>query len=214
VIGIVGGTGPEGIGLALRLAQAGERIIIGSRSEARGRAAADKIKACLPQADVRGAENAQAARESDVVIVTVPYEGHRETLELLRDHVAGKVVIDATVPLVLERRRVSVLPVDEGSVAQQAQGLLPQARVVAAFQTIPAAALADLESPIDADVVVCGDDPDAKQTAMVLAEKISGVRALDGGGLSNARFLEETTAIIITINRIYKTESSIRFTGI
>ncbi len=214
MIGIVGGTGPEGIGLALRLAQAGERIIIGSRSEARGRAAADKIKARLPQADVRGAENAQAAREADLIIVTVPYEGHRETLELLRDHVAGKVVIDATVPLILERRRVSVLPVEEGSAAQQAQALLPQARVVAAFQTIPAAALADLETPIDADVVVCGDDSDAKQTAMVLAEKISGVRALDGGGLSNAHFLEETTAIIITINRIYKTESSIRFTGI
>ncbi len=214
MIGIVGGTGPEGKGLALRLAQAGERIIIGSRNEARGRAAADKIKARLPQADVRGAENAQAARESDVIIVTVPYEGHRETLELLRDHVAGKVVIDATAPLNLERRQVSVLPVKEGSAAQQAQALLPQARVVAAFQTVPAAALADLETPIDADVVVCGDDPEAKQTAMVLAEKIRGVRALDGGGLANARFLEETTAIIITINRIYKTESSIRFTGI
>jgi hypothetical protein len=214
VIGIVGGTGPEGIGLALRLAQAGERIIIGSRSEARGRAAAGKIKARLPQADVRGAENAQAAREADLVIVTVPYEGHRETLAPLRDHLAGKVVIDATVPLVLERRRVTVLPVEEGSAAQQAQAVLAQARVVAAFQTIPAAALIDLETLIDADVVVCGDDADAKKTAMVLAEKISGVRALDGGGLSNARFLEETTAIIITINRIYKTESSIRFTGI
>ena len=214
MIALIGGTGPEGMGLALRLAHAGERIVIGSRSETRAREVVDKINARLPHADVRGAENAVAAREADVIIVTLPYEGHRETLESLRDHIAAKVVIDAVVPLDLGRSRVSVLPVEEGSAAQQAQRLLPRARVVAAFQHINADRLADLDVPLDADVVVCGDDPDAKRTAMALAEKIGGVRALDGGGLANARYLEQTTALLVILNRIYKARSSVRFTGI
>ena len=214
MIALIGGTGPEGMGLALRLAQAGERIIIGSRSEARARAAADKISARLPEADVRGAENVTAAREAEVIIVTVPYEAHKETLESLRDHIAAKVVIDAVVPLELERGRVSVLPVDEGSAAQQAQRLLPQARVAAAFQHINAERLADLDASLDADVVVCSDDPDAKRTAMALAEKLKGVRALDGGGLANARYLEEITALLVTLSRIYKARAGVRFTGI
>jgi len=214
VIALIGGTGPEGMGLALRLAQAGERIIIGSRSEARARAAADKIRARLPHADIRGAENVTAAREAEVIIVTVPYEAHKETLESLRDHIAAKVVIDAVVPLELERGRVSVLPVDEGSAAQQAQRLLPQARVAAAFQHINAERLADLDASLDADVVVCSDDPDAKRTAMALAEKLKGVRALDGGGLANARYLEEITALLVTLSRIYKARAGVRFTGI
>jgi NADPH-dependent F420 reductase len=214
VIALIGGTGSEGMGLALRLAQAGERIVIGSRSETRARVVADKIKARLPQADVRGAENAAAAREADVIIVTVPYEGQKETLQLLRDHIAAKVVIDAVVPLDFRRSRVSVLPVEEGSAAQQAQKLLPRARVCAAFQHINAERLADLDAFLDADVVVCGDDPDAKRTAMALAEKIGGVRALDGGGLANARYLEQTTALLVVLNRIHKARSSVRFTGI
>jgi NADPH-dependent F420 reductase len=214
VIAIIGGTGPEGVGLALRLALAGERIIIGSRSEVRGRAAADKIRARLPQADVRGAENAAAAREADVIIVTVPYDGHKETLELLRDHIAAKIVIDAVVPLDLGRSLVSVLPLEEGSVAQQAQSVLPQARVAAGFQHINAERLADLDAPLDADVVVCSDDSDAKRTAMALAEKMKGVRALDGGGLTNARYLEETTALLVTLSRIYNARVGVRFTGI
>ena len=214
MIALIGGTGPEGIGLALRLAQAGERIIIGSRSEARARAAADKIRARLPQADVRGAENAAAAQEADVIIVTVPCEGQEETLELLRDHIAAKVVIDTVVPLDLGRSRVSVLPVEEGSAAQQAQRLLPRARVAAAFQHINAERLADLDAPLDADVVVCSDDPDAKRTAMALAEKMKGVRALDGGGLANARYLEEMTALLVTLSRIYNARAGVRFTGI
>jgi len=196
------------------LAQAGERIIIGSRSEARARAAADKIRARLPQADVRGAENAAAAQEADVIIVTVPCEGQEETLELLRDHIAAKVVIDTVVPLDLGRSRVSVLPVEEGSAAQQAQRLLPRARVAAAFQHINAERLADLDAPLDADVVVCSDDPDAKRTAMALAEKMKGVRALDGGGLANARYLEEMTALLVTLSRIYNARAGVRFTGI
>jgi 8-hydroxy-5-deazaflavin:NADPH oxidoreductase len=214
VIALIGGTGPEGMGLALRLAQAGERIIIGSRSEARARAAADTIRVRLPQADVRGAENAAAAREADVIIVTVPYEGQKETLELLRDHIAAKVVIDAVVPLDLGRSRVSVLPVEEGSAAQQAQRLLPRARVAAAFQHINAERLADLHAPLDADVVVCSDDPDAKRTAMALAEKMKGVRALDGGGLANARYLEEMTVLLVTLSRVYNARAGVRFTGI
>lgn len=214
MIALIGGTGPEGMGLALRLAQAGERIVIGSRSEARARAVADKIRARLPQADVRGAENAAAAREADVIILTVPYEGHKEMLELLRNHIAAKVVIDAVVPLDLERSHVSVLPVEEGSAAQQAQRLLPQARVAAAFQHINAERLADLDAPLDADVVVCSDDPDAKRTAMALAEKMKGVRALDGGGLANARYLEEMTVLLVTLSRIYNARAGVRFTGI
>ncbi len=214
MIAFIGGTGPEGMGLALRFALAGEQIIIGSRSEARGQAAAAKIKARLPQAEVRGAENAAAIQEADVVIVTIPFEGQRETLESLRDHIGDKVVIDAVVPLSFERGRISALPVKEGSAAQQAQRLLPQARVVAAFQNLSAETLANGDGPLDADVVVCSDDSHAKRTAVALAQKIQGVRALDGGGLANARCLEEITALLLTLNRIYKAQASIRFTGI
>jgi NADPH-dependent F420 reductase len=214
MIAFIGGTGPEGIGLALRLALAGERIIIGSRSEARGQAAAAKIKARLPQADVRGAENAAVVREADVIIVTIPFEGQKETLESLRDYIGDKVVIDAVVPLSFERGRISALPVEEGSAAQQAHRLLPRARVAAAFQNLSAETLANGDTPLDADVVVCSDDSHAKRTATALAQKIRGVRVLDGGGLANARCLEEITALLLTLNRIYKAQASIKFTGI
>lgn len=214
VIALIGGTGPEGRGLALRLAAAGETVIIGSRSAERARAAAERVRAALPHADVRGADNESAARESEILIVTVPYEGQKPTLEALREESRGKTVIITVVPLAVTKAGVVVLHPDEGSAAEQAQALLPESRVAAAFQTVSATQLAALERPVEADVVVCSDDAAARDTAMALAEAIPGVRALDGGPLRNARFLEHMTALLLVLGRRYKAHPSVRFTGI
>lgn len=214
VIAIIGGTGPEGRGLALRLAAAGAMVIIGSRSAERGRAAAEQVRAALPLADVRGADNRSAAREGEILIVTVPYEGQKPTLEALREEARGKVVITTVVPLAVTKSGVAILDVDEGSAAEQAQALLPEAKVAAAFQTVSAAQLAALERPVEADVVVCSDDATARDTAMALAGAIPGVCALDGGPLRNARFLEQMTALLLVLGRRYKAHPSVRFTDI
>lgn len=214
MIALIGGTGPEGIGLALRFAKAGERIVIGSRNEERGRAAAEKVRARLPQADIAGTTNDVAAANGDIIVITIPFDGQRDTLLALRDRIGDKVAIDAVVPLRFEKSAITASHVEEGSAAQQAQALLPQARVAAAFQNLSARRLADLDSPLDADVVVCSDHPDAKQAAMTLAAKIEGVRGLDGGPLANAHYVEEITALLLNLNRTYRTESSVRFTGI
>ncbi|MDI6857775.1 MAG: NADPH-dependent F420 reductase [Dehalococcoidia bacterium] len=214
VIAIIGGTGPEGRGLALRFAAAGESVIIGSRSAERGRAAAQKVRAALPHADVRGADNRSAAREGEIIVVTVPYEGQRPTLEALREESRGKVVITTVVPLAVTKAGVAVLGVDEGSAAEQAQTLLPEAGVAAAFQTVSATQLAALERPVEADVIACSDDAVARDTAIALAEAIPGVRALDGGPLRNARYLEHMTALLLVLGRRYRAHPSVRFTGI
>jgi hypothetical protein len=214
VIALIGGTGPEGRGLALRFAAAGEKVIIGSRNRERGLAAAERVKALLPEGTVRGGDNRFAAQEGDILVVTVPYEGQKPTLEALREESRGKVVVTTVVPLTITRARIAICRVDEGSAAQQAQKALPEARVAAAFQTISAAQLAALDQPVDADVVVCSDDADARNTAMGLAEEIPGVRGLDGGPLENARYIEDMTALLLTLNRRYKAHSSVRFTGI
>jgi hypothetical protein len=214
VIALIGGTGPEGRGLALRFAAAGERVIIGSRTKERGAAAAEQIKALVPEADVRGGDNAFAAQEGQVLVITVPYEGQKPTLEALREDSRGKVVITTVVPLTVMRNEIALKGVDEGSAAEQAQQALPEARVAAAFQTVSAVELASLDQPVNADVVVCSDDADARSTAMELAEEIPGVRALDGGALRNARYLEQMTALLLLLNRRYRAHSSVRFTGI
>lgn len=189
-------------------------MVIGSRSRERGLAAAGQVKSLVPEADVRGGDNAFAAREGRILIITVPYEGQKPTLEALREESRGKIVITTVVPLTLTGTGIAIRPVDEGSAAQQAQDLLPEARVAAAFQAVSAVELAALDQPVDADVVVCSDDADATNTVMALAEEIPGVRALDGGALRNARYLEEMTALLLILNRRYKAHSSVRFRGI
>jgi NADPH-dependent F420 reductase len=214
MIGFLGGTGPEGRGLAMRLAVAGEKVLLGSRDEGRAREAAESLLAHVPPGAVGGAVNADVARQSEVVFVVVPYDAQRNTLESLRNELAGKIVVDVVAPLFFSKGRISAIRVEEGSAAQQAQAILPDSTVIAAFQTISAQDLLVYDSPLDTDVVVCGDDASAKQTIMALADRIAGVRAVDGGGLENARYVEDFTALLLNINRIYKARSKIKIVGI
>ena len=214
MLGFLGGTGPEGRGLALRFALNGEHVLIGSRDEERAKVAAESVALSASEGLVTGALNADVADKADVVLVAVPYAGHKATLSSLSDRLAGKIVVDLVAPLAFEKGRARAIPVEEGSVALQAQAVLPDSTVAAAFQTISAQDLLVPDRRIDSDVVVCADDGEAKRVVMRLAESIREVRAVDGGGLENARYVEDFTALLLNINRIYKAHSSLRIAGI
>ena len=214
IIGVIGGTGPEGRGLALRFALAGERVIIGSRDQRRGVEAAAGIAGLVAAGSVGGASNREAALKADIVLVAVPYGGHRDTLTSLSGELGGKIVVDVVAPLAFSNGQAQAIRVPEGSVALEAQSILPDSRVVAAFQTVSAKELLVPDRSIDSDVVVAADDAVAKRTVMVLAEKITGIRSVDGGGLANARYIEDFTALLLNINRIYKANSMLKIVGI
>ncbi|MBI4299189.1 MAG: NADPH-dependent F420 reductase [Chloroflexi bacterium] len=215
MLGFIGGTGPEGRGLALRFALAGERVLIGSRDESRAKQAVETISNHLPPDSIQGVHNSQAARESSIILITVPFDAQKTTLEGLKGEMAGKIVVDVVAPLTFVRGRAKAVPVEEGSAALQAQKLLPESRIVAAFQNISADDLLIPDKAVECDVVVCSDDSEAKTTIMKLAERIKGVRAVDGGGLENARYVEDFTALLLNINRIYKgRHSMIKIAGI
>jgi NADPH-dependent F420 reductase len=209
-IGILGGTGDQGKGLARRFAMAGHQVIIGSRSAERAQQAADDLGL-----SVRGADNAGAAAESDVVIVAVPWDGHRALLESLRGPLAGKIVIDCVNPLGFDKRGAFALPVEEGSAAEQAAAVLPDSRVVAAFHHVSAKLLLDPEvEEMELDVLVLGDDREATDLVQALAGRIGGMRGVYGGRLRNAHQVEAFTANLISINRRYKAHAGLRVTDV
>ncbi|GII01862.1 NADPH-dependent F420 reductase [Planobispora takensis] len=211
-IGILGGTGDQGKGLARRFALAGHTVLIGSRTEERAREAAESIAGA---GSVRGAANAAVAAEADVVIVAVPWDGHRATLESLRAELAGKIVIDCVNPLGFDKQGAYALPVEEGSAAQQAAAVLPDSRVVGAFHHVSAVLLLDPEvEEVDLDVLVLGDDREATDTVQALASRIAGVRGVYGGRLRNAHQVEALTANLISINRRYKAHAGFRVTDV
>lgn len=218
-IGILGGTGPEGSGLAYRWARAGEEIVIGSRDAQRAVATAAQLGARIGGvAKIEGADNAAAAAQSDVVVLTVPFSGHAALLKQLKNvWKPGTVVIDTTVPLAatLGGASTRMLGVWQGSAAEQAAELLPSGvSLAAAFQNLGAELLAR-EEPVDCDILVCSDDARARQIASELAGKIPGARALNGGKLENARIVESLTALLVGINMRYKVHSAgVRFTGL
>ena len=208
MIAIVGGTGPEGSGLALRWARAGESVIIGSRDGERAKAAASRIvEKAGTMASVEGAENALAVKMCDTVVLTVPFAGQAELLKQLKPSFRpGTVLIDATVPLAaaVGGRATRLLGVWQGSAAEQAQEIVGKNIAVAgAFHSLSATVL-DGEDDVDCDVIVCSDDDNARQVASELAMKIPGVRAIDGGKLENARIVEAMTALLITLNIRHK----------
>jgi hypothetical protein len=214
-LAFVGGTGPEGLGLAMRMAAAGHPVSIGSRSAERGEEAATKIREAVPGATASGAANADAVADADVVFLTFPYNGQQSTLEALKDVLAGKIVCNVVAPLEFQQGIGAVaLDVPGGSAAQEAAEQLPDSRVVSAFQNLAAEKLMHLDTPVDADVLVCGRDREAKQVVIDLANQVEGVRGLDGGGISQSRYVEMLTSLLININRRYKTESSIRIVGV
>lgn len=217
-IAVVGGTGPEGFGLALRWARAGETVIIGSRDAKRAQDAAAKIKEKVgAQAQVSGEENSAACAATDLMVLTVPFESQANLLKQLKPVIrAGSIVIDATVPLAASvgGRASRTLGVWQGSAAQQTAELVPKGvTVVAAFQNVSAELLNE-DGSVDCDVLICSDDPSASQLVRSLAAKIPGLRPVDGGKLENARIVEQITALLIGINIRSKAHSGIRITGL
>jgi 8-hydroxy-5-deazaflavin:NADPH oxidoreductase len=215
-IAVLGGTGPEGFGLARRWAKAGETVIIGSRDAKRAQEAADRIKTSVSNAQVSGEENSVACAAADVVVLTIPFEGHTALLKQIKPVIRpGSIVVDATVPLAASvgGRATRTLGIWQGSAAQETAELLPKVAVVAAFQNI-AADLLNGDGPVECDVIVCSDDAEAIRSVRGLAAKIRGVRSIDGGKLENARILEQITALLIGLNIRHKGHSGIRITGL
>lgn len=207
-IAIIGGTGKLGRGFAARLLPAGHEVIIGSRDPAKAAAAAR----ALTHASVRGAGNGPAAEAADLILLTVPFAAHRATV-LALSGIAGKIVVDPTVPL-LSARPVRLAAVEEGSAAERTQAMLPQARVVSAFQTVSAELLADAGRALDDDVLVCGLDPSAKETVADLIRAM-GLRPVDAGSLEWAGTLERLGALMIVLNQRYRRRhAGIRVTGL
>jgi len=209
-IGILGGTGDQGRGLAFRFARAGHPVIIGSRTAERAQGIAEQVGH-----QVQGMANRETAAAADVVIAAVPFDGHRDLLASLAPELAGKIVIDCVNPLGFDQRGAYQLPVPEGSAAEQAAALLPESRVVAAFHHVSAVLLLDPEvDSIDLDVMVLGDDREATDQVQALAARIPGVRGVYAGRLRNCGQVEALTANLVSINRRYKAHAGIRITDI
>ena len=210
VVGILGGTGPQGRGLAYRFACSGQQVIIGSRSAERAASTAAAIGH-----GVRGADNIITARESDLVIVATPWEGHAELLTALREELAGKIVIDCVNPLGFDKKGAYALRPEEGSAAQQAAILLPNSRVTAAFHHLSAVTLEDRQiEKIDTDVLVLGEERAATDIVQALASRLPGARGVFGGRLRNAHQVESLVANLISVNRRYKAHAGLRVTDV
>jgi len=213
-IAVLGGTGHEGRGLAMRWAAAAHPVIIGSRDAERARAAAEALMRQVAGSSITGTDNRTAAERCDIAVLTVPYAAHRETLDGVRNALRHKILVDVTVPLVPPKvARVQLPP--ETSAAMAAQALLgPEVRVVSAFQNVSAHLLKTVGAPVDCDVLVCGDDKEARDVVIALAGA-AGMRGIHGGVLANSVAAEALTSVLIFINGRYKTKAAgIRFTGI
>jgi NADPH-dependent F420 reductase len=212
-IGVIGGTGPEGKGLAARFARAGLEVIIGSRSTERGEEAATEVGG-IAGGNLRGGTNADAVAAADIVVVTLPYGGQAETLEALRDAIGDKIVVSTVVPMQFAAGKVTMLDLEDGSAAEETQRILPDARVVGAFQNLAARKLFDVEHELDGDVIVCSDDKEALRQVIWLAEQIPGLRGINGGPLASSRYVEGITTLLVHINRNYKTETAVKIVGV
>jgi NADPH-dependent F420 reductase len=215
-IAIIGGTGPEGSGLALRWARAGETVVIGSRDPQRAADTAAKIRE-KTGGNISGAEDKAACKSAEIVVLTVPFEAQAETLKHIKPALrTGQILVDTTVPLAASvgGRPTRSLGVWQGSAAQQAAELAPEGvLVVAAFHNV-SAELLHHEGPVDCDVIVCSDDKASAQRIRALARKIPGVRTVDGGKLENARIVEQITALLIGFNIRSEGNSGVRITGL
>jgi NADPH-dependent F420 reductase len=201
IVAVIGGTGKEGGGLAYRWAHAGYPILIGSRDAERAMTAADELNEALGIATIRGLKNADAAREGEVLILSVPYSAHTSTLESIKAAAQGKILIDVSVPIMPPVTQVHIPAA--GSAAQEAQNLLgDQVRVVSAFQNVSAVHLKDLSASVACDVLVTGNDADAKSVAIALSEA-AGMRGIDAGVLANAVVAESLTPLLLGINKRY-----------
>ncbi len=213
-IAIIGGTGPEGRGLALRLAMAGREVVIGSRDPVRAADAASELKEGREGLAISGAANADAASAADAVLLSVPFEGLRSTAESLRSELAGRLVVSIVAPMEFADGRMRAISVPEGSAGELARDLLPESRVASAFQNLSARDLLRADRPLEGDVAVCADDDAARRETIALADAMPALRGVDAGPLANSRYVEELTALLVNVNRIHKAHSTIRFLGL
>lgn len=221
-IGIIGGTGDQGLGLAMRFAQAGEQVIIGSRDVKKANNAVDLVKNTLLSNEannVKGMTNEDTCQEADLLILTVPLQAQMATLNSIKDHVEDKILIDATVPMesCLGGSPVKYVNMWDGSAAERSANFLKDknVRVVSAFNNISASSLTNIGNDVECDCLISGDDEESKKEAMKLAEKIPGVRAIDCGNLENARIVEKITPLLINLNIRNKIKlTGIRITGL
>ncbi len=213
-VAVLGGTGPQGRGLARRFAAAGLPVVIGSRSAERAAETAQTL-AEATGGRLTGADNRGAAEAGDIVVVAVPWDGHGDLLSDLASALAGKIVVDCVNPLGFDKQGAYALPVEEGSAAQQAAALLPESTVVGAFHNVSAVKLEDPEvETVDTDVLVLGEVREATDLVQDLADTIPGVRGVYGGRLRNAHQVEALTANLISVNRRYKAHAGVRITDI
>jgi NADPH-dependent F420 reductase len=217
-VAVLGGTGPQGRGLARRLAMAGHPVVVGSRDAGRAEQTAASVRESADLSgggSIEGADNAGAATAADVVILAVPYDGHAELVRSLAGELAGRIVVDCVNPLGFDSSGAYVLDVPEGSAAQQAAALLPDSRVVAAFHHISAVLLEDpAVEAVETDVLVLGDDREATDLVCALAGRIAGMRGVYAGRLRNARQVEGLTANLISVNRRYRAHAGLRVTDV
>lgn len=214
-IAVLGGTGPQGKGLALRFARAGHPVTLGSRDAARAVAVArETADRCGAEAYVAGTTNADACRSADVVLVAVPYDGHAALLEELIDHLTGKVLVSCVNPLAFDALGPYGMDVADGSAAEEAQRIVPGAAVAGAFHHVSAANLWAGGALAHEDILVCGDDAEAKAIAMRLSVAVCGHEGIDAGPLRVARQLEPMTAALIHVNKRYRVRSGIAVTGL
>ncbi|AQW50335.1 NADPH-dependent F420 reductase [Streptomyces violaceusniger] len=212
-VGVLGGTGDQGRGLAYRLARAGQKVIIGSRAAERAQTAARELGGA--ELGIEGADNAECSRRSDIVIVAVPWDGHAKTLDSLREELSGKLVIDCVNPLGFDKKGAYALMPEEGSAAEQAAALLPDSRVTAAFHHLSAVLLQDPEvEQIDTDVMVLGESRADTDLVQALAARIPGMRGVFAGRLRNAHQVESLVANLISVNRRYKAHAGLRVTDV
>ncbi len=215
-IAVIGGTGPQGRGLGYRFALAGHEVILGSRDAERAREKVAEIQERAGQElAISGAENHEAAKAADVVLLAVPYDGHAELVESLAPALEGKIVISCVNPLGFDKQGPFALRVELGSAAEEAAKLVPSARIVGAFHHVSALNLWRHEGPLsDEDVLVCGDDEEANEVVAEIARTVSGSKGIVAGGLRLARELEPWTGVLISINKRYKVRSGIQISGL
>jgi 8-hydroxy-5-deazaflavin:NADPH oxidoreductase len=215
---IIGGSGALGFGLALRLAKEGTPVVIGSRDAGRAAEAAGKVRERLPQAEVEGLENPEAAKAGPIVFLCVPFRAQSENLTNLKGALSeGQVLVDATVPVAaaVSGKATRLLGVPQGSAAQQAQEMVPEGvTVVSALHTVSAQPLGDLEQELDEDVLVAGDSKDAKRRAAEIIGRVPGLRPVDCGRLETARLIEGLTPLLISVNIRHKTHAGVKLTGL
>jgi 8-hydroxy-5-deazaflavin:NADPH oxidoreductase len=214
-IAFIGGTGPEGLGLALRLAAGGETVIVGSRTASRAAAAAETIRAAVPAAHVSGMDNREALAHADRVALTFPFGALTAFLDEAGTLLAGKLVIDVIVPLALRAGFFALAPIPgAASVGELLQQSVPEARVVSAFKNLSAEKLRHLDAPLEGDVVLCGNDDGARAEVARLVRLMPGLRAVDAGVIANARYLEAITALLLNLNRRHRALTSVAILGL